>query len=66
MACAGAAGWHSLAAPPSELRLEFTLPTGQSFRWRQTGPQEFTGVVQQRVVGSLLSRWLALNLAHAT
>ena len=36
----------------SELRLEWTLPTGQSFRWRQTGsePIEFTGMVGQRAV----------------
>ena len=46
----GGSEWRSLNTPASELRLEFTLPTGQSFRWRQTGPQEFTGVIQQRVV----------------
>ncbi|BDA51122.1 N-glycosylase/DNA lyase at N-terminal half [Coccomyxa sp. Obi] len=44
------AGWQSLSCPPSELRLEFTLPTGQSFRWRKTAPQEYTGVIQERVV----------------
>ena len=44
------AGWRSLGTPPTELRLEFTLPTGQSFRWRATGPDEYTGVIQQRVV----------------
>lgn len=44
--------WRSLGIPASELRLEWTLPTGQSFRWRQTGtdPLEFTGVVGQRAV----------------
>ena len=46
--------WQSLDCPSSELRLEFTLPTGQSFRWRKTGPQEYTGVIQQRVVSSPL------------
>ncbi|PSC71264.1 N-glycosylase DNA lyase [Micractinium conductrix] len=44
--------WRSLGTPASELRLEWTLPTGQSFRWRQTGsePIEFTGMVGQRAV----------------
>lgn len=42
--------WHSLGASPDELTLEFTLPTGQSFRWRRTGDVEFTGVVDNRVV----------------
>lgn len=48
-----AAGWRLLGTPREELRLEFTLPTGQSFRWRETGPDEYTGVVGQRVVGNL-------------
>ncbi len=42
--------WRSFGTPSAELRLEFTLPTGQSFRWRQTGDNEFTGVIGQRVV----------------
>ena len=42
--------WLPLGAPPSEVRLDFTLPTGQSFRWRRTGEQEYTGVVHRRVV----------------
>ncbi|DBA76918.1 TPA: 8-oxoguanine glycosylase ogg1 [Trebouxia sp. C0004] len=42
--------WQSLGAAPAELTLDFTLPTGQSFRWRQTGQAEFTGVVDNRVV----------------
>lgn len=42
--------WQSLGAGPAELTLDFTLPTGQSFRWRQTGVAEFTGVVDNRVV----------------
>ena len=42
--------WQSLGAGPKELTLDFTLPTGQSFRWRQTGVAEFTGVVDNRVV----------------
>jgi 8-oxoguanine DNA glycosylase, N-terminal domain len=44
-------GWRKLGAPPSELRLAFTLPTGQSFRWRRCGPEDFIGVVGQRLVG---------------
>lgn len=42
--------WQSLGAPSAELTLDFTLPTGQSFRWRRTGKAEFTGVVDNRVV----------------
>lgn len=42
--------WQSLGALQTEVRLDFTLPTGQSFRWRRTGDQEFTGVVHRRVV----------------
>ncbi|PRW59786.1 N-glycosylase DNA lyase OGG1 [Chlorella sorokiniana] len=42
--------WRSLGTPAAELRLEWTLPTGQSFRWRQTGEGEFTGVVGRRAV----------------
>lgn len=42
--------WQSLGAPSAELTLDFTLPTGQSFRWRRTGTAEFTGVVDNRVV----------------
>ena len=50
-------GWQSLGTPASELRLEWTLPTGQSFRWRQTGeaPLEFTGVIGQRAVSMQLA-----------
>ena len=43
-------GWHSLGTQADELRLEWTLPTGQSFRWWQTGEGEFTGVVGQRAL----------------
>lgn len=41
--------WRRLGAPAEEVQLRFTLPTGQSFRWRPTGPDEFTGVIGQRV-----------------
>ncbi len=46
----GAQEWRSLAMPRRELCLAFTLPTGQSFRWRKTGDDLYTGVVHQRVV----------------
>ena len=31
----------------SELSLSLTLPTGQSFRWKQTGDAEYTGVIDR-------------------
>ncbi|KAH0452329.1 hypothetical protein IEQ34_019628 [Dendrobium chrysotoxum] len=37
--------WQLLDVPRSELSLRLTLPTGQTFRWRRTGPSQFTGVV---------------------
>lgn len=43
------AGWCSLGTPAAELRLEWTLPTGQSFRWRRAG-DEWVGVIGQRAV----------------
>ncbi|KAK9863991.1 hypothetical protein WJX84_001937 [Apatococcus fuscideae] len=39
-----------LGTSREELSLDFTLPTGQSFRWRQTGQSEYTGVVANRLV----------------
>ena len=44
--------WRSLGVPPDELSLELTLPTGQSFRWReQPGAAGcFTGVLGSRAV----------------
>lgn len=42
--------WRRLGTPRRQLCLDFTLPTGQSFRWRKTGPGEYTGVIGQRVV----------------
>ncbi|MEW5302609.1 MAG: hypothetical protein WDW36_005377 [Sanguina aurantia] len=43
-------GWKSLKVSSTELQLCFTLPTGQSFRWRETGAGEYTGVIGTRVV----------------
>ena len=45
--------WHALpGTTKEELSLEFTLPTGQSFRWRSVEAVEptYVGVVGQRVV----------------
>ena len=42
--------WTLLGTPSPELRLEFTLPTGQSFRWKETSPGVFTGVLGRRAV----------------
>ncbi|XP_040214961.1 N-glycosylase/DNA lyase [Rana temporaria] len=41
--------WRSLPCPSSELRLDFVLPGGQSFRWRESSPGFYTGVVHERV-----------------
>jgi len=51
-AASDAQEWRSLAMPKKELCLAFTLPTGQSFRWRKTGEDTYTGVIHQRVVSS--------------
>ena len=50
MSASEATEWRSLAMPKKELCLAFTLPTGQSFRWRKTGDDVYTGVVHKRVV----------------
>ncbi|KAL5704442.1 DNA-(apurinic or apyrimidinic site) lyase [Ranunculus cassubicifolius] len=42
--------WVPLNLPRSELYLPLTFPTGQTFRWRQTGPYQFTGVVKSHLV----------------
>jgi len=42
--------WLKLGTPARELRLEVTLPTGQSFRWREISPGKFLGVIGQRAV----------------
>jgi len=34
----------------NELRLDLTLCCGQSFRWQETGPSEWTGVVNERLI----------------
>jgi hypothetical protein len=42
--------WRSLGVGRKELCLQLTLPTGQSFRWKQTGPSQYTGVVGMNLV----------------
>ncbi|VFQ92384.1 unnamed protein product [Cuscuta campestris] len=37
--------WVPLNLGRTELYLPLTFPTGQTFRWKQTGPLQFTGVV---------------------
>lgn len=34
----------------SELSLPLTFPTGQTFRWKKTGPLQYTGVVKSHLV----------------
>ena len=52
-ACQGKVKWQSLGTSRQELTLDFTLPTGQSFRWRRSGEAEYTGVLNQRLVRTL-------------
>lgn len=42
--------FNRLGLKRSELNLHFTLPTGQTFRWNKTGEDEYTGLINQRVV----------------
>jgi hypothetical protein len=42
--------WRSLGVGRAELCLDLTLLTGQSFRWRKTGPSQYTGVVGAHLV----------------
>lgn len=39
-----------LGLTQSELSLALTFPTGQTFRWKQTGPFQYTGVVHSHLV----------------
>ncbi|PON73224.1 8-oxoguanine DNA-glycosylase [Parasponia andersonii] len=42
--------WVSLSIAQSELSLPLTFPTGQTFRWKQTGPLQYTGAVGPHLV----------------
>lgn len=46
---AGSKLWRSVKCPKTELRLDLTLPCGQSFRWRETSEGHWTGVMGGRV-----------------
>lgn len=37
--------WKPLSISKSELYLPLTFPTGQTFRWKNTGPSQYTGAV---------------------
>ncbi|KAJ8531133.1 hypothetical protein K7X08_025864 [Anisodus acutangulus] len=45
--------WVPLNLSRSELYLPLTFPTGQTFRWKQTGPTQYTGVVGRSHLVSL-------------
>jgi len=61
--------WTALGTTRKEISLQFTLPTGQSFRWRRLGDDLFAGVIGRRVVSrgherstshmALIVRWAA-------
>jgi len=44
-----AAVWRSVPCKISQLRLEIVLVSGQSFRWRKTGDNEWTGVLKGKL-----------------
>ncbi|NXY86397.1 OGG1 lyase, partial [Alcedo cyanopectus] len=41
--------WRSLPCPPAELRLDLVLSSGQTFRWWESSPGAWTGVLGRRV-----------------
>ncbi|NXJ62618.1 OGG1 lyase, partial [Rostratula benghalensis] len=41
--------WRSLPCPPAELRLDLVLSSGQTFRWWESSPGAWTGVLGERV-----------------
>ncbi|XP_061760233.1 N-glycosylase/DNA lyase isoform X2 [Nerophis ophidion] len=45
----GVKTWRSIACEKSELRLDLTLACGQSFRWRETSENHWTGVIGGQV-----------------
>nr|XP_043606778.1 N-glycosylase/DNA lyase OGG1 [Erigeron canadensis]XP_043606779.1 N-glycosylase/DNA lyase OGG1 [Erigeron canadensis] len=42
--------WVPLNLNKSELNLPLTFPTGQTFRWKQTTPSQFTGVIGSHLI----------------
>ncbi|NWS68672.1 OGG1 lyase, partial [Crotophaga sulcirostris] len=41
--------WRALPCPPAELRLDLVLRSGQTFRWRESSPGAWSGVLAGRV-----------------
>ncbi|NXF48889.1 OGG1 lyase, partial [Oceanites oceanicus] len=41
--------WRALPCPPAELRLDLVLSSGQTFRWWESSPGAWTGVLGGRV-----------------
>jgi hypothetical protein len=50
-----------LRGSPHELSLQFTLPTGQSFRWHQAGEGCFLGVLSKRLASAAHERARSLG-----
>ncbi|XP_021604152.1 N-glycosylase/DNA lyase OGG1 isoform X2 [Manihot esculenta] len=44
------ATWAPLDLTQSELSLPLTFPTGQTFRWKQTGPLQYTGTLGPHLI----------------
>ena len=44
--------WISLNTTAQELSLDFSLPTGQSFRWKPAASGQYIGVVGERAVSA--------------
>ncbi|GFP89834.1 n-glycosylase/dna lyase ogg1 [Phtheirospermum japonicum] len=46
----GTVKWKPLSINKSELYLPLTFPTGQTFRWKKTGPLQYTGPIGPHLV----------------
>ncbi|PHU19740.1 N-glycosylase/DNA lyase OGG1 [Capsicum chinense] len=53
--------WVALKLSRSELYLPLTFPTGQTFRWKQTGPIQYTGVVGREALLDFLNVGISLT-----
>ncbi|KAL6515519.1 8-oxoguanine glycosylase ogg1 [Orobanche hederae] len=49
-ASAAVVKWKTLDINKSELYLPLTFPTGQTFRWKKTGPSQYTGPIGPHLV----------------
>jgi hypothetical protein len=52
--------WIPLGIPPLELRCDATLVCGQSFRWRKTADDEWSGVISGRLVRKKIPEYSVL------